>query len=166
MPERNKVGLSGWNPAYCCRVSDNSLSAAVAEESCEVSDAGADVDEAVAAAVGREDIWNGGHADELVLLLRLHVLPEHVSQTLLQSRFVYLAIDVITYNNGHCQYRIVLVSMIKEALGFCTCFRQLIVGASNVMSITLNWMHQWWAVENKENRVKMMIKEGCVNTKG
>ena len=57
----------------------NSLSASVAEESGEMADAGADVDEAVAVGGGGgEDVRDGGHADQLVLLLRLHVLPEHV----------------------------------------------------------------------------------------
>ena len=67
----------------------NSLSAPVAEEPGEVADAGADVDEAVAVGQfggGREDVGDGGHADQLVLLLRLHVLPEHVPEAPLKMQ--------------------------------------------------------------------------------
>ena len=53
-----------------------------------MSDAGAYVDEAVAAGSGGEGVRDGGHADELVLLLRLDVLAEHVTQTLLQIMIV------------------------------------------------------------------------------
>ena len=50
-----------------------------------MADAGADVDEALAVGGGGgEDVRDGGHPDEFVLLLRLHVLSKHVSQALLK----------------------------------------------------------------------------------